>query len=407
MKKIFNIFLFSFYTCIPLSNLYSQWILTGNLNGGYVNSILTSGNEMYAATSSQGVFRSDDSGTTWTQINSGLGNFLFVQSLAVKDSYIFAGTSSGGVFYTSNNGLNWIQSNSGLGQLNIKALISDSNNIYAGLIFAGIFRSVNNGSSWSRYGLGEGDLLNSISYDYSNFFVGLNGGIYRSSNNGVNWISAYNGITNTDVRCIVQNGAKTYCGTFGGGVFVSENNGVFWIPLSNGLTDQKILTLRASGNNLLAGTNSRGVFLLNSNTELWIPVNEGLTDTVVSSIGIKDNFVYIGSATGKIWKRSLSEIITDVKAENSVAPEKFHLFQNYPNPFNPQTKISFYIPEKTFVTLKIFDNLGREISELYSGELSSGTYTKYWNAENYPSGIYYYRLQSEFYSETKKLVLSK
>jgi alpha-L-fucosidase len=81
------------------------------------------------------------------------------------------------------------------------------------------------------------------------------------------------------------------------------------------------------------------------------------------------------------------------------------LKQNYPNPFNPATIISFSLASKSFVSLKIFDALGREVSTLLSEELSAGTYSQQWNAAGLPSGVYSYRLQSGPFTETKRLVL--
>ena len=103
--------------------------------------------------------------------------------------------------------------------------------------------------------------------------------------------------------------------------------------------------------------------------------------------------------------------ITSAEGASS-KPSVFLLLQNYPNPFNSSTKISFTIPERSFVTLKIFDALGREVSQLVSDEISSGTYSYDWDAEGLPSGIYFYQLMAKtissgFYSETKKLVLLK
>jgi len=83
------------------------------------------------------------------------------------------------------------------------------------------------------------------------------------------------------------------------------------------------------------------------------------------------------------------------------------LSQNYPNPFNPTTTISFSLPTKSFVSLKVFDILGRDVATIFSGELPAGTCTRQWNAANMASGVYYYRLQAGSYSETKKLVLLK
>jgi len=95
------------------------------------------------------------------------------------------------------------------------------------------------------------------------------------------------------------------------------------------------------------------------------------------------------------------------KEINLASPNEFRLEQNYPNPFNPTTTISFSLSEKTFVTLKVYDTLGREITTLYSGETLPGTYTRQWNAEGMSSGTYFYRLQTGSNIETKKLILIK
>jgi hypothetical protein len=85
----------------------------------------------------------------------------------------------------------------------------------------------------------------------------------------------------------------------------------------------------------------------------------------------------------------------------------FSLNQNYPNPFNPATTISFTLPSKSFVSLKVFDLLGREVATLVNEQKSAGTYTQKWNAANVSSGIYFYRLQADKFTETKKLLLLK
>jgi hypothetical protein len=83
----------------------------------------------------------------------------------------------------------------------------------------------------------------------------------------------------------------------------------------------------------------------------------------------------------------------------------FALGQNYPNPFNPSTTITFTLPTKSFVTLRVFDSLGQEVSTLVSEEMLPGTYSRQWNAEGLPSGAYFYRIQVGSYTETKKLVV--
>ncbi len=88
-------------------------------------------------------------------------------------------------------------------------------------------------------------------------------------------------------------------------------------------------------------------------------------------------------------------------------PNYFYLSQNYPNPFNPTTKIKFDLPKSGLVILKVFNELGKELETLVNEQLSPGTYETEWNATNYPSGIYFYRLQTEAYNETQKMILIK
>lgn len=85
--------------------------------------------------------------------------------------------------------------------------------------------------------------------------------------------------------------------------------------------------------------------------------------------------------------------------------DSYVLGQNYPNPFNPATTISFSVPTQSFVSLKIYDALGRVVSILVSKLLSAGTYSRQWDAKGLASGVYFYRLLAGSFIETKKLVL--
>jgi hypothetical protein len=88
-------------------------------------------------------------------------------------------------------------------------------------------------------------------------------------------------------------------------------------------------------------------------------------------------------------------------------PMRFILFDAYPNPFNPTTTISFSLPSRSFVSLKIFDALGREVSILLADELPAGTYTRQWNASTLSSGVYFYELASGSNLMIKKMMLLK
>jgi hypothetical protein len=88
-------------------------------------------------------------------------------------------------------------------------------------------------------------------------------------------------------------------------------------------------------------------------------------------------------------------------------PTEIRLNQNYPNPFNPTTTIIYEIPEKSIVTLKVYDILGNEITTLLNEEKQPGSYKVNWNANSISSGIYFYTLSAGNYFSTKKMVLIK
>jgi endoglucanase len=92
-------------------------------------------------------------------------------------------------------------------------------------------------------------------------------------------------------------------------------------------------------------------------------------------------------------------------SRGAMHPPHIRLDQNFPNPFNPSTVIPFGLPSRAFVSLKVFDVIGREVSTIVSEELTSGSYARQWNAVGFPSGVYFCRLQAGMFTETKKLLL--
>src|SRR4030095_1189803 len=93
--------------------------------------------------------------------------------------------------------------------------------------------------------------------------------------------------------------------------------------------------------------------------------------------------------------------------QGSEIPKIFKLYQNYPNPFNPVTSIKFNIPKPSFVNITIYDALGRKLDELVNTKLIAGYYNAEWNASNYASGIYFYRIEAGDYIAEMKMVLIK
>lgn len=108
----------------------------------------------------------------------------------------------------------------------------------------------------------------------------------------------------------------------------------------------------------------------------------------------------------KVYWDRFSAVTGIIPTGNTVA-DKYELKQNYPNPFNPTTNISFNIPKNSFVSLKVFDIMGREVAKLVSGNMERGNYSVKFDAKKLSSGVYFYKLDADNFSEVKKMSLIK
>jgi hypothetical protein len=124
-------------------------------------------------------------------------------------------------------------------------------------------------------------------------------------------------------------------------------------------------------------------------------------DFIVTGISVNPPAVNYSIVTVKYGE------ITSVIHSSDNIPSGFRLFQNYPNPFNPVTSIKYYVPQESFVTLKIYDIIGNEVATLVNEEKNPGAYAVSFDAGDRASGIYVYSLRAGSYSETRKMILLK
>jgi hypothetical protein len=123
---------------------------------------------------------------------------------------------------------------------------------------------------------------------------------------------------------------------------------------------------------------------------------------------ITGNYYNEVTNTRDIWLLNFDPTFTDVERDDDKKiPNEIFLKQNYPNPFNPLTTIEFGIPETKFVSLTIYNMLGEQLEVLVNENLSAGSYTVNWIAEDLPSGVYLYKLLVGNYLESKKMILLK
>jgi hypothetical protein len=269
-----------------------------------------------------------------------------------------------------------------------------------------IFLLTNNDTSWTAVNNGLANtLVSAFTVSGTNLFAGTLNGVFLSTDNGISWTKT--SLANTSVSAFAVSGTNLFSGT-NRGVFLSSNYGTSWTAVSSGLTDTDVCALAVSGTNLFAGTVFGHVFLSTNNGTSWTAVSKGLPANVrIYTLCVNGSNLFAGTTGSGIWKRPLSEMVTGMEENHNQFPNCFALLQNYPNPFNPSTNISFNLPSKSFVTLKLFDIIGREVATIVSEEMSAGSYSRQWNAVSMSSGIYFYRLQAGSFIETNKLLLLK
>lgn len=230
-----------------------------------------------------------------------------------------------------------------------------------------------------------------------------------------------------DIAVDPLNGNKvllSYMGFEQKSIFYSHDAGITWTHVSGNLEEipdgsgngpaiqaVAILPLDETKTIYFSG-GSTGLYStvdLNGEQTIWIQEGmENLGFAPVYDIQVRhsDYYVVVGTHGCGIYSTYIDPNIVSADIEDEL-PTQIHLAQNYPNPFNPITTIKYQITELSFVTLKVYDELANEIAILVDEEKPAGNYTVELDATGFPSGIYFYRLQTDSYIKTKKMVLIK
>lgn len=318
---------------------------------------------LYAATFAEGVFKSDDLGKNWTLTNLTMDSIMSTYNvLSLSDDTVFVAT-----------------------EFNLR-------------------RTTDGGSSWSVLPVKTGFFSRAMLLNNSDLWVtgfGIsNYNLYKSTD-GVNYDSTYSGLDWSENNCIsaLPNGT-VFITDRSFGTYRSTNNGIDWQQLLSG---RGIWTIYSEESGTVIG-GARDTLWYSSNLgDNWIPLSTPLKrNSNVTEIKMDyNNQIYLGTYTEGLFEL---DIITNIEVENNIA-NNYLLSQNYPNPFNPITKIKFSIPKSEIVQIKVYDILGKEIKTILKEFKQAGNYEVEFDASNLPSGIYFYRMISGDYSETKKMIL--
>jgi len=405
---------------------------------------------------SDNVWVTTDAAANWSSSSGTLSTDKKVSAVTIVNAtapYLsFAGTTDGKVFKSSNSTASAAGRGDGLAKTNatwteitppgnneawvrrITVDLSDKNKIY--VCYSGynndgvtpsrhVYYSSDQGSNWQDISGNLPDVpVHSLVIDSDNsqkLYIGTETGIYETSDRGGTWIKRGSGMPDYAPvdQLVLQSGTnKLFAFTHGRSVFRTIS------PLPVELTS---FSAQANSNNVeLSWVTATEVNNYGFDIERKIDENNWEKVAFIEGHGNSNSTKYYsyndkGIATvGKVFYR-LKQLDIDGTFEYSKtievvidAPNSFKLVQNYPNPFNPTTTIQYSIPNvKTLhatsqpVQLKIYDELGKEITTLVNEQQKPGVYKVQFDASNLSSGIYYYQLKSKNFSKIKKMLLLK
>jgi hypothetical protein len=273
-----------------------------------------------------------------------------------------------------------------------------------------IRRTTNGGANWSALTSGTTNNLYEIHYGNNGYIytVGESGTIRRSTNNGSNWNGMPSGTSNLlyDVRFPSSPDFNTIFAIGSGGIILkTTNGGTNWNALTSGTTNDLHEVHFTTGNIGYAVGNNGTIRATTNSGQTWAGQTSNTTNNLWSVFFPDFSIGFTVGENGTIRKTVTG--VLGIDPVNNTIPDNFSLGQNYPNPFNPITVISFQVADNSFVSLTIYDILGKEIEVMVNEQLKAGVYEVQWNAADYPSGVYLYTINAGSFRDTKKMILTK
>ncbi len=427
----------------------------------------TNANKVYAGFDGDGIYETSDNGSNWQAANAGLSNLNIWKIVADPHhaNILYAGTEVGGVYKTTDSGTTWALMKQ---MQNVYTLAVDNSNtdiIYAGTYGNGVYKSQDGGKTWGQYNNGLSNTqVWDIAIDPSNtsvLYVATQGGIFKSADGASSWVPAYSPLLegcysvaidpnnsnmvflgsgtyddyvkkSTDggstwsssgggfnyevifaLKVIPGNPTTVYAGGFYSFGFGGTNSGLYSLPYGSSNWTKDIDNFYTSEvaynpNNpseIYSSSFNAGIYRSTDGGNSWNSISNSLPYSISDAVCFDSNKVFAAFRNAGIWETN--SLITGIKNENGKLPSTFSLSQNFPNPFNPTTTINYSIPKSSFVSIKVYDLLGKEVATIVNEEKTAGNYSVTFNANKFSSGIYFYRMQSGKYAEAKKLILLK
>ncbi len=433
MKRIYIVFTLFFAQLIG-----AQWINNPSPTISTINSIYFNKQHVGFFTTNNKIFNSIDMGNSWTPIEIGsnynLYNITFVDSLL---GFIVGSKDGNGiVIRTSDGGNNWNIISVGFANVFFDVSFVSSKNGWifgeVGSLVGKIGKTIDGGSTWiDQHVDSYGPILSGFFIDTLNgWAAGENRCLIKTTNGGSSWFSidtlyirsdsvvplrsiyfidkktgwVVGGIAEYNAILKTTDGGKTWSHRIFKPQFpqpdlgVARLNDIFFLNQEIGYIVGREIS---PGNfyELILKSTDGGVS--------WIKQDKHIASELNCVFFLNDTLGWASGINGTLLRTTNGGV--SFVDENIKPIQTFSLSQNFPNPFNPTTIIQFELPHSQFVTLKVFDILGREVNTLINEILYRGVHSLTFDAQKYnlASGIYFYQLFTEGFSKTKSMVLSK
>jgi len=415
-----------------LPSLFSWQYVTTPVTNNINDIFFIDSSNGWAVHTGNGGLLSTNGGFTWQIISFNDTNFTTTYN-GVYFINKFTGWMAGGsvqIRKTTNGGTSWFKQNSApvAGVLNGIYFFDSSNGIAIGRKTASYNsfteKTSNSGNNWFEIIIStanNNELHDQFWFDYNTGWICGRNVLLKTTNAGINWADYYSSIPPT------QNGqnellsvwfVNQQAGWIGASnldkknIYKTTNGGLNWIfqnnPVANytyvQINDMRFLTPDSGW--AIHGTPVSGAIMFTTDAGANWLIEEGSNywfDCITTYLRYK---AWCSSSAGRVWYTYLSSPVGLKKTNNGI-PQLYKLYQNYPNPFNPVTTIEFDIVRKNMVGLSLYDITGKFIKSLINSYLEAGKYKFDFNSDGYSSGIYFCRLETPEFLETKKMVIIK
>jgi hypothetical protein len=370
---------------------------------------------------------SNDHAGTWSRLLIATGNKIARSMTIDANNRVFVGTNGEGVYRSTDIGATWTQVNAGLGGLNVTSLVSTQTGQLIAAVSgtgSGVYVSANGGATWVLRSKGVNDysLWCLAASSDGGLFLGTANGVYSSANQGLDWQLENAGLSETFVYSLaMRDDDYLYAGTNGGGVYRSIRPTV---PLPIQMTSFHAEIVASNMVELkwatVSETNNFGFYVQRRavTSQYFIELPSSFVPGHGTTIAAQEYCFTDSAVTPGIWFYRIKQVdldgsihLSDPIQANVIAsvqdrvPLAFTLSQNYPNPFNPSTNIRYGLPTKSHVSLYVYNTLGQQVATLVNENQEAGYHDVRLDGNNLASGVYFYRLQTENFLQTRKLIL--